>query len=76
MKIRQFWRNFTKTDFLNIPPEEKEEYFPELLSEFIDNLPQVSLTQQDISLNLRETLMGVAAGGLSSHLITCPIVEV
>ena len=75
VKIKQFWRDFTKTDFYNIPTKEKEEYLPELLSEFIDNLPQVSLGQ-DSSMNLRETLMGVVAGGLSSYLITCPIIEV
>ena len=75
VKIKQFWRNFTKTDFYNIPPKEKDEYLPELLSEFIDNLPQVSLGQ-DSPLNLSETLMGVVAGGLSSYLITCPIIEV
>ena len=72
-KVRSFWRDFSTTDYYNTVSTEKDIYFPEQLSEFVEKLPNI---KQFVPNNLQETLMDVVAGGLSTYLITCPIVEV
>jgi len=75
VRIKQFWRAFSPhTDIKNVPGSDKELYFPHQFDEFVgasDGWKQLKITGADNPSS--DIFVGLAAGGLSSFLLTCPI---
>ncbi|XP_066933658.1 probable E3 ubiquitin-protein ligase HERC4 [Clytia hemisphaerica] len=76
MKIKSFWRNFSKTDFLNISStvgQKDDVYFTEL-ENFFENIAQ-NHVEIGSANTFDNTFMEVIAGGLSTFIVTCPLIE-
>ena len=75
VRIKQFWRVFSPhTDLMNVPSDDKKLYFQHQFDEFVvASAEWKQSTSSGAGNSNSDILVGLAAGGLSSFLLTCPI---